>query len=195
MLSYLNSIKFHDYVIIAFCGHGGFSLQHKQTQIEINSREKVLESELLGIGKRENLLLDCCRVLLDDIITDSMENFGLRKVATTIHKALNLEECRHYYDKRISECQYGTNVLYGCDINEKSGESAQRGGYYSSSLIKAAKNWEKKQSESLPRNKYSILTVSQVHSLAIPLVKRRKNDQNPQISQGEGRFPWAIASY
>ena len=79
LLPYLERLKSYDYIIIAFCGHGRYSRLYQQTIIQINEHEEVRESELRDFGIRENLVLDCCRVLLSDIVTDAMEHFGLRK--------------------------------------------------------------------------------------------------------------------
>eukprot|EP00831_Metopus_contortus_P026212 TRINITY_DN2236_c0_g1_i2.p2 TRINITY_DN2236_c0_g1~~TRINITY_DN2236_c0_g1_i2.p2 ORF type:complete len:269 (+),score=28.29 TRINITY_DN2236_c0_g1_i2:176-982(+) len=177
--------------------HGGYSQRNQQTQIELNDNEKMIESELHAIGIRENIILDCCRVLLPGIIADAMENFGLRRTASaTERRNLNKDECRRFYDKRISECSSGINVLYGCNILEKSGESTSGGGYYSSSLRKVANAWEDDKNRSLPSDKYVILSVPDAHNRAIPLVNNKKSNQNPQIIVNNGDlFPWAIASY
>lgn len=194
LLPYLERLKSYDYITIAFCGHGGYSPLYQQTIIEINKHERILESELRGFGIRENLVLDCCRVLLLDIVTDAMEHFGLRK-ASAHHRELNFVKCRKYYEKSISECRPGCNVLYGCNVGESSGESKSSGGYYSSSLFRVARNWEREKNETLPPDNYSVLSIPCAHSKAVPLVKKKKADQTPQISPDAINFPWAIALY
>lgn len=194
LLPYLERLKSYDYIIIAFCGHGRYSRLYQQTIIQINEHEEVRESELRDFGIRENLVLDCCRVLLPDIVTDAMEHFGLRK-ASAHHRELNFAECRKYYEKSISECRPGCNVLYGCNVGESSGESKSSGGYYSSSLFRVARNWEREMNESLSPDEYSVLSIPSAHLQAIPLVKAKKTDQTPQISPNAIDFPWAIATY
>lgn len=190
LLTYLENLKYYDYVIIAFCGHGGYSSRCQQTVLEIGPCERIYESELIDIGFRENLILDCCRIVLADTITESIEHFGL-KIASAPCSCLDLNKCRRLYDYSISQCGSGTNILYGCNIKETSGESKDRGGYFSSSLIRTAKRWQQKYI--LKNNQ--ILSILDAFQLAIPFVTAKKVDQNPQIFSCYSPFPWGVISY
>lgn len=184
----MSSISSTDYALIVFCGHG--NVQNGSTFIKINDSE-MINSNLLRVGaSKQTLILDCCREVQPIALMDSLE-----ARASIVTKAeLNSQECRKYYDKAISDSKSGLIVLHGCALNEYCGEDASKGGYYSSSLVKAARDWHG-DSQDNTASTYGIFTVPTAHDNAAILVKGLSGKrQNPDIEQPRtlSTLPFAV---
>jgi hypothetical protein len=134
LLKFVNWLKSEncDYVIVLFSGHGG---QKRELLIEINENgEKIKESDLKGIAKRQLTIFDCCRSVPehyreDSILSKAQENFSF-----DVRQLI-----RQKYDERIIQAQLQQATLYSCSIGQSSYDT-NNGAVYLSNFIKAAKN-------------------------------------------------------
>jgi len=134
LLSIIETIKRekNDYVIVLFSGHGGHK---RELLIEINeTEEKINESDLKGIAKRQLTIFDCCRNILqenlreDSIFSKSQEDFSDIK---------NI--IREKFDERIMQAAAQQVTLFSCSVGQSSYDT-NNGAVYLSNFIKAAKN-------------------------------------------------------
>jgi len=135
LMNVINRLKYenNDYVIVLFSGHGE---QKRELQIEINENgEKINESEIKGIAKRQLTIFDCCRYFQqenyreDSMFSKSQLNFSDNK--------RNI--IRQRYDERIMRAIPQQATLYSCSIGQYSYDTND-GAVYLSYLLKAAKN-------------------------------------------------------
>jgi hypothetical protein len=186
--SILQTLKNNDYLLIIFCGHGYYSSNSK-TVLELK-KDNEISSDELKIGIKQTIILDCCRVMHPEEYVEDSRFSAMLKAKSD----LNRQDCRRYYEKKISEAPLGLVVMYGCDVNETSGESSSKGGYYSSNLILSAEKWFESDSTDTSNN-YNTLSVVKVHSMASEKVTQISGKtQNPQIDKprSEPYYPFAI---
>ncbi|KGC89758.1 caspase domain protein [Burkholderia pseudomallei] len=178
-----------DYSFTAFCGHGRHIGNPGSTHILISQGVEI-DSNILRTGSlKHTLILDCCRVVQPTIVMDSV----LAKRAAT-GPTLSADECRAYFDKRITECAKGLVVMHSCGINETAGETSNEGGYFSSATVRESKKWHQDSNVDTTKN-YNVLSVSGVFDLATENVRTRSGRrQNPVIEKPrvEKHFPFAI---
>ena len=188
VMGQLNALKSADYSLVVFAGHGGH-LSASSPPIVVLQANVEMDSAALRIGApKHTLILDCCRVLEPEVVLDSL----LRKALIRKH-ALSPEECRRFFDRAIAESGNGIVVLYACGFNESAGESAL-GGWYSTSLIASARDWEGSSGVDTSRN-YSILSVIDAHDRSVSRVRSLSGDrQNPTREQPRTKpyFPFAV---
>lgn len=171
-----------DYAFVTFSGHGR-ALPTGQTFIGITSRDEVNSSLLISGALRQTVVVDCCR------------SFPEQEVAKSFTEARNMamdsyvdrDAYRRAFDNYLRTCEFGQIILYSCSPDETAGESEQRGGYYSSSLIQAG-----------AQNKLSargVLTVKEAHWTAQAAVQSRsRGKQNPtgEFPRSRNIFPFAV---
>lgn len=192
----ISLLKLSDYSFVFFAGHGYYSMRKDSTILNINATQELDSIELRQGAPKHTLILDCCRKLVDDrILKEAMESLAFDRA--NIQK-VNSSECRKYFDEVISKCDPGLVVMNSCDLNEYAEESASRGGYYSSSLIKSAEYWanDKLLSINLSKN-YSKYSTQECHNDASIRVKKLSaNRQNPVFEgpRSENKFPFAIVA-
>jgi hypothetical protein len=172
-----------DYAFVTFSGHGR-ALPTGQTFIGITSRDEVDSSSLISRALRQTVVVDCCR------------SFPEQEVAKSFTEARNMamdsyvdrEAYRRAFDNYLRTCDFGQIILHSCSPNETAGESEQRGGYYSSSLIQAGA-----QSN---LSTLGVLTVKEAHWKAQAAVESRtRGRQNPtgEFPRSKNIFPFAVA--
>jgi Caspase domain len=185
----IDQMKALEYTIIVFTGHGYHSSDLDSTMIELNKTEFLDSNELRKDSTKRTIILDCCRKVHKELIEEE-----LKKVAFANEKAsIDRNECRKYFDDKISKCSNGIIVAHSCAKDEVSGDSPSSGGYYSSSLLKACELWIPKGLDLT--NNYRTLSVVEGHDLAIPRVRQLSGGtQNPEIEKprSEPHFPFAI---
>lgn len=185
----INILKEADYAMVIFAGHGHQPKRGGPILISLSPNVEIDSSILKYGATKQTLILDCCRVLAEEQI---MLKASLESVSHIT--SLNSNECRKYYDKRISECSNGLVVMYGCDVDETCSESKNEGGHYSSELIQAARYWHETEFVDT-QNNYDILSVRKAHELAEVKVKSRSGGrQNPVIEypRTSPYFPFAV---
>ncbi|WP_185731203.1 MULTISPECIES: caspase family protein [unclassified Burkholderia] len=178
-----------DYSFTVFCGHGRHIGNPGSTYVQINDVTEI-DSNLLRKGaEKHTLILDCCRVVYPTIVMDSVMAKRAAEGPT-----LNPQECRRFFDQRISECASGIVVMHACSLNETAGETSNEGGYFSSAIVKCSRSWHQ-NSDTDTEKQYSILSASRAFDLADTDVKARSGGrQNPTIEKPrvEKQFPFAV---
>ena len=107
---------------------------------------------------------------------------------------INLEECRRYYEKEISECQDTKVILNSCSIGQVARDDSQLGGLYSFNLLRSAQNWADNDTTDTSK-RYGIFSIAMAHEEAKSKVMQLTNSlQVPVIEKPrEGKyFPFAI---
>lgn len=186
----LEKMRTLDYSIIVFTGHG-YSMDG-DTYVELKpGKDKKDRSNDLRVdefrlaNKKRLIIVDCCRSELQPI--DESEEVYMENLM----KAFSQQKTRERYERRIQDTPLMNIIMYSCDFGETSGDDSRNGGYYSSALLKVCNGFEKKYMYS---ENEEYLSAVDVHNLAIPLVKAKKEDQNPQIEKprSEPYLPFAI---
>ncbi len=189
-----------EFSIIIFCGHGWYSSISSSNILCLNdSNEEIDSLDFRVKANKRIIILDSCRKVHPEYITESVKMFG-REILEKAMK-LNPQECKKYYNAAISSCAKQIINSYGCDINEYCNDSSTSGGYYSSSLIKGARNWvDNKISTNIDLSKeYSALRFPAAHDTSIPNVIKLSGDtQHPQIDKpradSNDYLPFAIVA-
>lgn len=178
--------------IIIFCGHGWYSTISKSNIFHLNDSEQIDSLEFRVGAKKRIIIEDNCRKAHAEYLSENfMKSFSGAAAMLEGRLHLNPEQCKIQYNKRISECQDQIIIGQACDINEVAGDSSSKGGYYSSSLIKAAEN--KILAELKAMNFYSMSKTFGFpicHSDSVPLVQSLSGGtQNPQIAKPRMVYP------
>lgn len=189
-----------EFSIIIFCGHGWYSTISSSNIFVLNESEEIDSLELRMGGKKRIIIEDNCRKPHAEYITESLKKaFSAITLLEERQQQLNPILCRYYYNKTISECPEQIIIGQACDIDEVAGDSSSKGGYYSSSLIKATEGKVMARMKTIDLNKnYSVFSFPYCHNDAIPLVLSLSgNKQNPQIekprlSERETFLPFAV---
>lgn len=174
-----------DMSIVVFCGHGWYSSVSKSNIICLNKTESIDSLDLRKDYKKRLIILDSCREVHDTYLLEEKSRSFSDILKATAGKQLNADSCKYNYNKTIEECSDQLIILYGCSVNEVCGDDSQFGGYYSSSLLMASKDWVENQLliTNLTTH-YSIRPVSIAHQEAVPRVKKLSDSkQNPAIEQ------------
>ena len=188
--THVDALSDAEYSFTVFAGHGRHLVPSNATIIQIQPNIEMDSSELRQGAEKHTLILDCCRLsslrkLTEDRMFAKADQRGL---------TLNATECRRYFDQQISESAKGLVVLFSCSVDETAGESEERGGYYSSSLILAAEEWKRGSKTDLSKE-YAIFSVLKAHEAATLRVKGLSgNRQNPTVEHPrvEKFFPFAV---
>jgi hypothetical protein len=187
----LAGLKDSDYLQLIFCGHGYHSNSRDSTIVELRKGEEIDSIEFRGISKKQTLILDCCRERHPDVPTIMMDS--MIKAARN-RPLINPDDCRRLFNQKIADCSSGLVVLHGCDEDETAGDDSKRGGYYSSSLLRAAKEWASEETVDTSKQ-YKTLSIVSAHKGAVPLVQKLSGgNQNPQIEKprSDPYFPFSI---
>lgn len=91
-----------------------------------------------------------------------------------------LKNTRDVYEQIIKGMPVMNLFLYSCDFGETSGDDSRSGGFYSSALLDVC-HQQARENHNLGQCYY--LSAANAHELAKPIVKRKKNNQNPQIEK------------
>lgn len=191
LYEHIKSISDCDYTFIAFCGHGYYSASREDTILELKRGQEYNSLDLRMGSNKRTIILDCCRKIERDIITDSIV---AKSFSEDRGRILNLSECRHYFDEKVLSCPKGVVVCHSCAMDETAGDSQSRGGYYSYSILNSAIHWERGKNIDTAK-KWSSYSIVKAHSAALVGVKKMSGGtQNPEIDKprSEPYFPFAI---
>ncbi len=180
----------NDYSFIVFCGHGYYYSRQESTLLELRKNEEIDSLDLRKESKKRTIILDCCRKIEKDIITEA----AMAAKFMEARAELNASECRKYFEKKLEECSNGIVVGYACSKNGTAGDSESRGGYYSYSLLRSATNWRETKNIDLS-SKWAAFSTVEAHNGSIAIVSRLSGGtQNPEIDKprSEPYFPIAI---
>ncbi|UJA04225.1 hypothetical protein F9230_07620 [Acinetobacter johnsonii] len=193
----ISLLKQFDYSFVFFAGHGYYSMGKDSTILNLNATQELDSIELREGASKHTLILDCCRILKDDRILKEAALGSLIFDSANQQKP-TASECRTYFNKKIEECNPGLVVMNSCNLNESAEESASRGGYYTSSLIKSSQDWANQKLLSIDLSKkYEIYSTQQCHNEASIRVKKLSgNRQNPVFEgpRSENKFPFAVVA-
>ncbi len=179
----IQSMNDADYTLIVFCGHG--SATEDDTIIELKKGCDYQVESLKTGAKKRTIILDCCRVIEDELYAGEIENRYALLEKSSSDKMI----ARMHYEVALSKCSTGVVVTYACDLNETAGDDSRHGGYYSYSLLKCAKEFAKDGSGE------RCTSIVKVHDAATIMTQRRSgNKQHPQIEKPRSGpyFPFAV---
>jgi hypothetical protein len=157
-----------DYTFFLFTGHGS---HYGQTELCVNDKETILESDLNGMGDRQLSIFDCCRVerQLLKAANESYRSIAMDSVGIT----------RDRYDMRILQAAKYHAKLYACSVGEFSYDTPD-GAMYLSNLLRTA--------ASIPLG-YSTVSVEEAHAAArektIAAAAKDGKKQTPAASQAK----------
>ena len=186
----ISDLSSYEYTFFVFCGHGFYSAQRESTILELRKGQEFNSIDLRKNSNKRSILLDCCRKVEKEIITEA----ALVAKFAEAREMLNMAECRRYFEKQVDNCTKGVIVGYACSKNETAGDNQTKGGYYSHSILKAATSWRETHKIDLTKS-WSAFSVVSSHDGAIPNVKRMSGGtQNPEIEKPrtDQYFPFAI---
>lgn len=173
-----------DYFLFIFSGHGGFERNSQDTVMELGiGGEELYESEILGIGKWQLNILDCCRCYEND----GLEKQGQKLVNESIRDNKNRLISRLLYDSQIQASCPFTQSLYACSIGEKAMGSLSYGGFFTNALL---------DMKGFPEGN-SIYTVHEALEYTQKIMKRDKRlTQTPDSFLPRCKYnkclPWAV---
>lgn len=162
LMTKINQLKYLnlDFLIVIFSGHGG---QKIETILEINENgDKINESELYNISKRQITILDCCRAYPQQI-SDGISERILNKAFSAHYST------REKYEKRILQASYQQVKIYACQKGQCSIDTSE-GGVYSKNLLKVVKE-----------DSSDFILLSRAHQLASLYVENAYPSQKPEI--------------
>lgn len=155
----------NDIVFIAYSGHGYYSKYRDCRAVEISKNNIMYEYELLGISKREILILDSCAGYYSEDISESLE-----KKSRIIAKATNANNvliARQKYEEYCRKCPEQELIFYAAQEGLSARDSAM-GGYYTKNLLKVLRKSEE------------YMDIAYAHDIASKIVTlETKNKQIP----------------
>jgi hypothetical protein len=191
-----------EFSIIIFCGHGWYSSIDKTTVIELNDTDQMNALDLRINANKRIIILDNCRKVYPTAINASLEKtFNARMLLEKAGTKINPELCKIYYNDAIDKCPKQINISYGYNLTEVAGDDPRFGGYYSTSLIGASKDWAENNLQSIGLSKRKAVAVfPECHNLSLVNVRLLSGGtQNPQIesprvSSNNDYLPFAIVA-
>ena len=173
-----------DYLLIVFCGHGGYNVRTNQRCFELRPDGSASADVSLEQIKS---VCDGVRTLL---ITDScLGSWSPQQATRQMFSAINestqpttmyVERCRNMYNEKVMETDEDTFVAtFAVSIAENAQEN-NRGGVYSQNLLEVARETV----DSLKRKDtiYDYLPISFIHEIASErVIKATNGKQHPDI--------------
>lgn len=175
-----------EFSILIFCGHGWYSTVSNSNIFQLNDTDEIDSLEFRADYKKRIIIEDNCRKTYPEYIKESLTKaFSAMALLDSKQQQLNPEQCKQYYNKRISECPEQLIIGQACAIGEVAGDSSSNGGYYSSSILKATENKVKDGMKSIDLSKsFSTFNFPSCHIDSVPFVRSLSgNKQNPQIEK------------
>jgi hypothetical protein len=190
----LDRLRRVDYSFVVYSGHG---YHDGKSTILAFKRGVELDSVRLRAGaSKHTLILDCCRVI--ERPTRLSEQMAK---AIQTRPRVNRADCRAYFDNLIEQCPKGPVVAFACSRNERSGDDADSGGYYSASLIETAEEWIASKAGGLHlrmQRSPDYLSIVDAHFRAVPKVEALSNGrQHPSVARWrtEPYFPFCVVAF
>jgi hypothetical protein len=179
-------LKALDYSMVIFAGHG----DQYRGDTYIGLEDGNFDSNLLRTGKKQTIILDCCRVERPPDIVEKSFAKSLLEAA----EGLNGIRCRSVYNRLIQRCSKSAVLGFACSPDEEAAGNPLSGGYYSNRLLDAASTWAMSRSVDF----VGTLSVVDAHEYAAAAVSRRTAGlQNPFMDSGRGGppyFPFAVVA-
>ena len=181
----VRGLKDADYSVVIFSGHGGYSRVQDETILVLRPGGTIPASELLVNGRKQTVILDCCRKVGKEDLREAM----MFKAARAL-PAVNGPRCRDYYERQIEECGVSTVMMFACAVGESAYDRPE-GGVYSYSLIRGTHEWAEYEQRERP----VALSVALAHEVAAERVARRRGErQTPGIEKPRSGpyFPFCV---
>jgi hypothetical protein len=176
-----------EFSIVIFCGHGWYSTVSNSHIFVLNDNKEQIDSLEFRVGAKKRIIIeDNCRKPHAEYIRESLSKaLNFSALYDSKKQQLNPEQCKFYYNKKISDCPEQIIVGQACSIGELAGDSSTNGGYYSSSLLKATANNIETDLKTIDLSKsFKTYSFPFCHNESVPLVRALSgNKQNPQIEK------------
>lgn len=186
VLAAVRRLKPADYSLVVYAGHGG----QEDGNTFMSLEDGTLDSDGLRTGKKQTIIVDCCRVERTPEISEDVLLKSLAKAAEN----RNAARCRILYDLGIEMCTNVAIKAYACGPNEEAAGSSSTGGYYSNHLLRSAADWARAQDAGA----LETMSIMAAHEKARSIVRQRTvYAQNPQIDSGRSGapyFPFAVVA-
>lgn len=169
-----------DYSVVIFSGHGQFNSLYGETELELNSQETILVSELYTGCMRELYIFDCCRVPSQIPIQESV----IKSFSFSEENFSNYEKIyyKNLFDDLLQKSVSGRVEIYACSKGETSTDLSHRGGLFSVNFLNQATGDED-------------LSVYKTFYNAKLYLEQNKAKQHPEICKPRSgkTFPFYIA--
>lgn len=176
-----------EFSILIFCGHGWYSTKSNSNIFTLNDSNEEIDSLEFRVGAKKRIVIeDNCRKPHDEYISESLiKGFSAVALSDGYRRQVSPEQCKIYYNNKITSCPNQIIIGQACNIGEVAGDSSTNGGYYSSSLLKQTVRTAEADLQSIDLSKsYKTYSFPLSHNNSIPLVKKLSGDtQNPQIEK------------
>jgi hypothetical protein len=171
LMQALVTVNPEDYLLFIFSGHGRYSLNSDSSILELRAGVEFNSLSLNQFGCAKLIILDCCREVSEEIERRRLFAEALRN---PLEPVLDPLECRKYYDKIIESCGDTTIIMNSCSIGQRSRDNEQTGGWFSSNLLRAIKEYHQISTTNTTRE-YEWITAPRAFEKAKLRVKLRSN--------------------
>jgi hypothetical protein len=179
-----------DYSFLVYTGHGHLD-NGGQTFTCIGPYPGLSAAALKQGAPRRTVVMDCCRqpagpLPLLETVAKAADSAGVR---------LNATDCRRYFDGTIAARDPGCVALYACSPGELANENERTGGWYTHSLMQAARDWLAAKPYFDTSERFSTMSVIAAHRRASTEVQNRSNgEQTPNSDRPRVQkfFPFCI---
>lgn len=186
----------YHYSFVVFSGHGWYSSKEMCNVLTLRQGEELASHELLEGANKRTAVLDCCRKVYHETISESEKKaMAMTRAAAAIRRQADPHKCRELFLSRIGGASMGIVEISSCGIGETAGDDEAQGGRYSSSLIAVADVWAEEESKKPSWTPDCWASVVGAHNPATEMTKRRSGGtQNPTISKPRSGeyFPFAV---
>ena len=188
----------NDYVFMAFSGHGFEDVSG--IKVCLNDGELAVPASQISPSKFGTVILDCCRgcddadiglikegemFAFDNAIINS-EYGRLRRAASA---ALHQDVFMRFLSMRDTRSVVN---MYACSKNEGAGENPLNGGYYTSLLIRGARNWGSEVAKPIGYSNGKEFTTFDAHNFAAVNMPAYNKQQQPEYRPLFQSYPFAV---
>jgi hypothetical protein len=182
----VQSLKAVDYSVVIFSGHACHSTASGDTVLELSDGHD-LESSYLRVGRRQTIILDCCRVPGLAYFRKALLFEAARA------QVLDGRKCRAAYDQAIALAGVGITTLYACAVGEYAYDDSRQGGAYSYNLLQGASDWAE-DNQVAARFEPRTLSVLAAHNAAAARLAQRKGEKQTPTIDNPRPFPFAVVA-
>jgi hypothetical protein len=186
----LTKLRYVDYSLVIFSGHGYYSSLYRSTILELKKGEQIDSAELRNASSKQTIILDCCRKVYPPV---RIEEHLLKAYAAKPRR--DAERCRRLYDEQIVRCGSSMVIAYSCATGEGAGDDSQTGGIYSFNLLYGCRRWAEDSTVGFPVEAQTLSIVA-AHNLTASVVTRLRAQQHPEIERDRSGayFPFCVVA-
>lgn len=122
----------NDFVFVCFFGHGNYDAYYGR-KFYLNSKDFFSLCDVRNLAKKQIFIADSCAEITSVELSESLESKGFDGLSFSRHLK------RTKYIDWLSNCSNQKINLFGCSVDECSGES-DKGGFFTQSLIDVGSN-------------------------------------------------------